>query len=143
MRIITRPLSRRIGFRGTSLLLFGIVWVTFGLFQFWSPSPALRHEPNVIGLFVPIHWMGLLWMASGLLAIGFSFVDNARHPARDTTGFVAAEVPPLLWALNYLASGIFLDYPRGIATAFIWVVCAGIIMNEARWPEPARTKGIS
>lgn len=140
MRYVSIPLARRIGFRGMFLLLFGSMWTLFGYFQLTEPAPNLKREPNALAHFLPIQYYGIVWIAGGALALIFAFANSFRHPGSDMWGFVGAEVPALLWALNYIVSYFLYGFPRGLLVAIVWIIFSAAIMGISAWPEPPRSR---
>ncbi|WP_239484392.1 hypothetical protein [Streptomyces sp. CS081A] len=77
------------------------------------------------------HW-AWLWIVCGLATLGSAFLRIGR----DRYGYVAALIPPTVWAVAYLAAVITGDYSRGLWVA-IWYLTShvGVIMWAATVPE--------
>ncbi|WP_234315012.1 hypothetical protein [Streptomyces sp. NRRL F-5135] len=77
------------------------------------------------------HW-ALLWIAAGLITGGSAFLRIGR----DRWGFVAAVIPPTVWAVAYTAAVVSGHYSRGAYVA-IWYLTShvGVIMWAATVPE--------
>ncbi|MEU6058027.1 hypothetical protein [Streptomyces sp. NPDC047097] len=77
------------------------------------------------------HW-AWLWIVAGLVTTGAAFVQVGR----DWAGFVAALVPPGVWAVSYLTAAVSGEYARGGFVA-VWYLTShvGVIMWAATVPE--------
>lgn len=125
-----RWLHRRLGRRGIFLLILGIGKTCWGLsFLVDPPSPeGLRLLTAVCSL---RHW-SWLWIIAGLITGGSAFL----RVGRDWAGFVAALVPPTVWAAAYMAAVVSGQYSRGGWVA-VWYLTShvGVIMWAATVPE--------
>ncbi len=89
----------------------------------------------------PLCWWALIWIAAGTVAFASAFVPFGR----DGLGFLAASVPPTLWAFAYGWSAVTGTYPRGV-WIFLWYItshcgviwCASRVPPEPRAGRPAR-----
>jgi hypothetical protein len=119
-----------LGRRGTFLLILGIGKTCWGIsFIVDPPSDAgLRLLTDVCSL---RHW-AWLWIVCGLIT-GFSAFLRV---GRDWFGFVAALVPPTVWAIAYTAAVVSGQYSRGAYVA-VWYLTShcGVIMWAATVPE--------
>ncbi|MDX3717047.1 hypothetical protein [Streptomyces caniscabiei] len=77
------------------------------------------------------HW-SWLWIACGLITSVSAFL----RVGRDWAGFVAALIPPIVWATAYTAAVVSGDYSRGAYVA-VWYLTShvGVIMWAATVPE--------
>ncbi|WP_411102429.1 hypothetical protein [Streptomyces sp. cmx-4-9] len=77
------------------------------------------------------HW-SWLWIVAGLITTASAFL----RVGRDRFGFVAALVPPSVWAIAYLAAVFSGDYSRGAWVA-VWYLTShvGVILWAATVPE--------
>ena len=84
------------------------------------------------------HW-AWLWIVCGLITLCSAFLRIGR----DRFGFIAAIIPPSVWAVAYLAAVLAGDYSRAVWVA-VWYLTShvGVIMWAATVPEfsvpPAR-----
>ncbi|KAF0646696.1 MULTISPECIES: hypothetical protein [Streptomyces] len=126
-----------LGRRGVFLLILGIGKTCWGVsFLVDPPEPTgLQLLTSMCGL---RQW-SWLWITAGLVTIASAFLRIGR----DRIGFIAALIPPTVWAVAYLAAVIVGDYSRGLWVA-IWYLTShvGVIMWAATVPEysvpPAR-----
>lgn len=125
-----RRLHRLLGRRGIFLLILGIGKTCWGVsFLVDPPSPeGLRLLTSLCSL---RHW-AWLWIVAGLITTVSAFL----RVGRDRYGFVAALVPPAVWAIAYLSAVISGDYSRGAWVA-VWYLTShvGVIMWAATVPE--------
>ncbi|MER7517766.1 hypothetical protein [Streptomyces sp. NPDC126499] len=77
------------------------------------------------------HW-AWLWIVCGLITVSSAFL----RVGRDRYGFLAALIPPSVWAVAYLAAVLTGDYSRAIWVA-VWYLTShvGVIMWAATVPE--------
>lgn len=126
-----RRLLKKLGRRGTALVLLGLAQVAFGL------GYALQPGPNPLGLglltrFADIRCWSAVWIACGIVTFGCAWLRIGR----DWLGFFAAIVPPLVWGFAFLWGAVSGEYPRGFAIAAWYAVGhIGIIMWAASVPE--------
>ncbi|MER7507094.1 hypothetical protein ABTX82_01895 [Streptomyces lavendulae] len=80
----------------------------------------------------PLHCWAWLWVIAGVVTMASAFLQVGR----DRFGFVAALVPPSVWAIAYLAAVMAGEYSRGAYVA-IWYLTShvGVIMWAATVPE--------
>ncbi|MFE0039453.1 hypothetical protein [Streptomyces sp. NPDC059015] len=121
---------RHLGRRGQFLLILGIGKTCWGLSFLVDP-------PNATGLqlltrMCDIRQWAWLWIVAGLVTLGSAFL----RVGRDWFGFVAALIPPSVWAIAYLAAVLSGEYSRGLWVA-IWYLTShvGVIMWAATVPE--------
>lgn len=142
MRAAARRLSARLGRRGRVLLILGIGKICWGAGFVTQPPPDDTGLELLTRLCALSHW-GWLWIACGVICCA----SAGLRVGRDKWGFVAALVPPTVWATAYAVSflaGVY--YPRGIFL-FIWyatshvafIVWASRVPEEA--PVPAARRG--
>lgn len=125
-------LPRSLGYRGSILLLFGIVWLVVGLGTYTAP----KVEGLIISDIPPLV-KATGWVLTGVYAVGVGLVSRWRD---DSTGFVALYVMPAVWTFLYLVS--WFDswngggYARGWVSAVVYFAVMGVVMICAGWPEP-------
>ena len=117
-----------IGKRGLVLLMFGGVFITYGL--------ALKDVPQRMSLplysGVPITWQGWAWAATGALAC-----LAALSTSREWWGFTVLFPMPSLWTVGFLVG--FLSGKLPPNGALLWALLVGILLVLADWPEPPPT----
>lgn len=119
--------------RGAFLALMGAVWVLIGYSYMDIPpsqQPAVHRALHLAITVAPLWVHGLLWIVSGILAIG----DGLRKGARSAVGFTAAIIMPTAWMCVYLAAWIDGDVPRGWVSALVFAALAGAIGIVAGMP---------
>ena len=125
-----RRARKHLGRRGVILLIFGVGKMCWGAsFLVDPPEPGgLQLLTQFCGL---RHW-AWLWIICGAIAASSAFA----RVGRDRVGFIAALVPPTVWAVAYLAAVITGDYSRGAFVA-VWYLTShvAVIMWAASVPE--------
>ncbi|MFJ8583608.1 hypothetical protein ACIRD2_02970 [Streptomyces sp. NPDC093595] len=125
-----RRLYKHLGRRGVFLLILGVGKTCWGISFLVDPPPTdgLQLLTSLCDI---RHW-SWLWIIAGLVTLGSAFL----RVGRDQVGFVAALIPPSVWAIAYLAAVISGDYSRGGFVA-IWYLTShvGVIMWAATVPE--------
>ncbi|MFE4915790.1 hypothetical protein ACFRCX_30260 [Streptomyces sp. NPDC056652] len=125
-----RWLHRTLGRRGVFLLILGVGKTCWGISFLVNPP-----NPDGLQLLTALcslkHW-SWLWIISGMVTGGSAFLRIGR----DRYGFVAALLPPIVWAVAYLAAAISGEYSRGAFVA-IWYLTShvGVILWAATVPE--------
>ncbi|MFD4921131.1 hypothetical protein ACFWNE_07405 [Streptomyces goshikiensis] len=125
-----RRARRLLGRRGKFLLILGVGKTCWGAGMLADPP-----QPGGLGLLTrmaPIHCWAWLWIIAGIVTITSAFLQVGR----DRFGFIAALVPPSVWAIAYLAAVMSGEYSRGAYVA-IWYLTShvGVIMWAATVPE--------
>lgn len=125
-----RAVRKRLGRRGAFLLTIGVGKIFWGLGMIVDP-------PSPLGLrlltdMAPLHCWAWLWVLAGTVTAGSAFVQVGR----DWGGYVAALVPPSVWATAYLAAAINGQFSRGVWVA-LWYLTShvGVIVWAAGVPE--------
>ncbi|MYV77806.1 hypothetical protein GT352_28315 [Streptomyces sp. SID1046] len=125
-----RRIRHQLGRRGHFLLILGIGKICWG-------AGTIVDPPATTGLalltrFAPLHCWAWLWVIAGIITTASAFLQVGR----DRFGFVAAMVPPAVWAISYLVAVISGDYSRGAWVA-VWYLTShvGVIMWAATVPE--------
>jgi len=125
-----RRLHKQLGRRGAFLAILGTGKTCWGLSFLFDP-------PNDHGLHLLTqacslrHW-AWLWIVAGLITVTSAFL----RVGRDWAGFVAALIPPIVWAAAYTTAVLSGEYSRGAYVA-IWYLTShvGVIMWAATVPE--------
>ena len=134
--------KRRLGYRGTVLLIMGIIEVAYGIGLIIYPLPTLPRSYWVLHEMIPYPLRAFMWVATGVVACAFAF---ARAPGRDRFGFVALVLMPMVRAASYVTAWVIwlmplphhIGYDRGWVAAVFYVGWAGLMMVEAARPEPS------
>lgn len=131
MATAIRRLHKRLGRRGTALILLGLGKVCFGLGYVLDPGPS----PAALGLLGRhggVHNWALVWVVCGSVTFGSAWLRIGR----DWLGFFAALIPPLLWGSVFLWSAVSGEYPRGFTLALWYAIGhVGVILWAASVPE--------
>jgi hypothetical protein len=127
---VVRRLRRRLGRRGTFLLIVGTGKTCWGLS--FLVDPPDDHGLQLLTRVCDLRHWAWLWIGCGIITAASAFL----RVGRDRLGFVAALPPPLVWATAYTAAAIGGDYSRGAYVA-IWYLTShvGVIMWAATVPE--------
>lgn len=125
-----RWLSKRLGRRGMFLLILGVGKTCWGV-SFLVDPPDDRGLMLLTDVRSLRHW-SWLWIVCGLVTLGSAFLRIGR----DKLGFLAAFIPPTVWATAYTVAVISGDYSRGGFVA-IWYLTShvGVIWWASTVPE--------
>lgn len=123
-------LLRRIGRRGTILLILAFIDFAYGASLIGPSSEALstasvRWREH----FAPTWAWGGAWLLVGAILLVSAFMKH------DVIGYVAAISLKIIWGLVTLASWILGNVPRGWIGAIIWLVFAAMVGVISGWPE--------
>lgn len=136
-----RRAHKHLGRRGAVLLIFGVGKVCWGLG--WLVAPA--EQPvglDVLTRMCSLQSWAWLWIVCGTVTTAAAFLRIGR----DWLGFLAALVPPTVWAVAYMAAAIG-GYTRGVfvavwyLTSHIGVICWAATVPEYSVPRARRGKG--
>lgn len=133
MRAGVQLVAARLGLRGPFLLFMGVGKVCWGLGMIFAPgSPA---GLQLLTRFAPAHWWAMVWVIAGAVTFVSAFIPFTR----DGAGFLAASVPPTLWAFAYGWAAVTGEYPRGV-WIFLWYITShcGVIWCASRVPPAPR-----
>lgn len=123
---------RRVGRRGTFLLLIGAVWILNGLSVVFDPPPlGDRNQQLIIQHFAPLSYWGWTFVVGGILSVIYAF-----RKRRDYPGFVGAIVPCVFWGSVEVTSFLLGTYDRGLIASAVWVLVTFVILLVASWSEP-------
>lgn len=130
MRAAFRGIRRRVGRRGTPLLILGVGKIAWGASFIVTPTPGQGLE--LLTDRAPLHCWAWLWIVAGVVTAGSAFLRLGR----DWAGFAAATTPPLIWAVAYAEAAATGVYTRGV-WIFIWYMTShvGMIMWASSVPE--------
>lgn len=130
MRAAARRLRQRLGRRGIFLLIIGTGKTCWGI-SFLVDPPADHGLQLLTDVCSLRHW-AWLWIIAGLVTGTSAFLRIGR----DRYGFVAALIPPTVWAVAYTAAVVTGTYSRGAYVA-VWYLTShvGVILWAATVPE--------
>ncbi|MFB8393636.1 hypothetical protein [Streptomyces yangpuensis] len=125
-----RRLRKQLGRRGHFLLILGLGKTCWGAGMIVDPPQSAGL--GLLTRIAPLHCWAMLWVIAGIITTLSAFLQVGR----DRFGFIAALVPPAVWAISYLAAVISGDYSRGAWVA-VWYLTShvGVIMWAATVPE--------
>ncbi|MFJ7895862.1 hypothetical protein [Streptomyces anthocyanicus] len=125
-----RRLYKTLGRRGCFLVILGIGKTCYGLSFLFTPPGD--HGLQLLTRFCDLRHWSWLWIICGIITFGSAFLRIGR----DRLGFVAALIPPTVWALAYTVAVITGDYSRGgFVAAWYLTSHVGVIMWAATVPE--------
>lgn len=125
-----RRLYKALGRRGIFLLILGTGKTCWGV-SFLVDPPDDQGLELLTRLCSLRHW-SWLWITCGLITLSSAFLRIGR----DWFGFLAALLPPTVWATAYTVAVITGDYSRGAYVA-VWYLTShvGIILWASTVPE--------
>lgn len=136
--MLGNKLKSRVGRRGASLILMGIIWFVIGLGLLLGV--ATGEERDLIHVKLPYPWRGTLWIASAAIAFFCAFKRG-----QDAWGFTALMIMPLvrslshLWgSIAYLASGGAEGFEYGFLYTALYGGLVGWVYVTGGWSEPLR-----
>lgn len=142
-RLVPPPLLKRIGRRGSVLLLLGLAWVMMGVARVVTDARPGAEPSELPHENLPYPVLGLLWLTTGLIAFGVGLRDSRTHGTRDHAGFLAVTAAPMLYAGSYLVSfvtyGLSLGahgYSLGLVGVSLYGAVVLLIGVIAGWEEP-------
>jgi hypothetical protein len=127
-----RQVRAHLGLRGTFLLILGVGKTSYGIGFIVEPPADPAPGLALLTHLCPLTSWAWLWITAGVVTLAAAFLQVGR----DWAGFVAAIIPPLVWATAYTAAVLDGSYPRGGIVA-IWYLTShvGVIMWAAGVPE--------
>lgn len=125
-----RRLHKALGRRGVFLAILGVGKTCWGV-SFLVDPPSNQGLELLTDLCSLRHW-AWLWIICGLITLFSAFL----RVGRDWFGFVAALLPPTVWATAYTVAVITGDYSRGGFVA-VWYLTShvGVILWASAVPE--------
>jgi hypothetical protein len=121
--------------RGSFLLCIGAVWITHGFGILTGTRERFQGFGGVLGPIVNHPYWGWGWIAAGVVGCWFAF----RRVGDDGPGFIATQLPPLLWWLFYTISWILSLFGNGDSRdwiiAAIWAVVLFAVYLVSGWPD--------
>lgn len=136
---------RIFGRRGLFLLLFGIVWLSYGIallsIDDQPPRFTMRNHPVPVLSWLDHQYSGIVWVLGGALGILAALFRTHRH-GRDAAGFNALLFPPFVWVLGYtwstfgyIITGVY-GRPTAVTGCLVWLIATSAILVVAGWPDP-------
>ncbi len=128
--------------RRTLLILIGLIWVLQGWTHLHSQANWQfgRFGPGPLDDLITNHWSGLLWVVCGLTGIAAGLLPSR---VRDTFGFNALLIPPMLWVclsgwswVIFVASRGEYGSPRMWVQAVMWSLAVVVLLITSGWPDP-------
>lgn len=141
-RFVKMPAFRMLGRRGLLLLLFGLLWICYGV-----AIVAVDLPPRFSDVHFPVlsmldgFWAGLLWMLAGISAVVTAFARKS-FKGKDSLGFNSLLIPPVVWVLGYSWSIVLwlcteqYGKPSGWVALVVWLIVCAFVMLVADWPDP-------
>jgi len=124
-----RWFSGHLGRRGPFLVCMGVGKVCWGVGM--VVEPPQQTGLHLLTRWAPVHCWAWVWILAGLA----TFLSAWLPFGRDRWGFVAASIPPALWAFAYGWAGLVDHYSRGL-WIFVWYMTShcGVIWCASRVP---------
>lgn len=123
---IFRKLRHRVGRRGGTLLVIGLLDMVFSISLLRVSNPT---NAKVYGALLPLRIWAMVWIAAGLLAWASAFMRS------DRAGYVASAVILTYWGWLSVLGWINDVNPNGWITATFFLVLDGLVIIPATWPE--------
>src|SRR5690606_19479456 len=134
-----RRLRKRLGRRGAFLAILGVGKTCWGVS--FLVDPPEDHGLQLLTQFCGLRHWSWLWILCGLATLGCAFVRIGR----DWAGYIAAFIPPTVWAIAYTHAVLTGDYSRGgfvalwYLTSHVGVIWWASTVPEHSVPPPPRT----
>ncbi|MFJ8594891.1 hypothetical protein [Streptomyces sp. NPDC093598] len=130
-RRVVRRLQTTLGRRGAFLAILGTGKTCWGIGMIVAPQPAPQGLRLLLEM-CPLSSWAWLWITCGLITTASAFL----RVGRDWAGFVAALIPPTVWAISYTSAVVTGEFTRGGFLA-VWYLTShvGVIMWAATVPE--------
>ncbi|WP_394436312.1 hypothetical protein [Streptomyces sp. SGAir0957] len=125
-----RRLQQKLGRRGAFLLILGVGKTCWGLS--FLVNPPEDHGLQLLTRLCDLRHWSWLWIVCGIVTGASAFLKVGR----DGAGFLAALIPPAVWAFAYTVAVINGDYSRGGFVA-LWYLTShvGVILWASSVPE--------
>lgn len=131
-------MQERLGKRGVSLFLLGVMWVSLGVETMDSHLNSSIEEA-VLFTYLPI-WLRLgLWVLTGLVAV---WASTANWKNAQAVGFAVLVVMPIQRVIGYLWSFMMWAIPGDAAGSFLslwsaakWACLAVLVAVIGSWHE--------
>jgi hypothetical protein len=125
-----RRLYKQLGRRGTFLAILGTGKTCWGVS--FLVDPPRDHGLDLLTSLCSLRHWSWLWIVCGLITFGSAFLRIGR----DRLGFLAAFIPPTVWAIAYTVAVLNGEYSRGGFVA-IWYLTShvGVIWWASTVPE--------
>jgi hypothetical protein len=125
-----RRLHKALGRRGSFLAILGVGKTCWGVS--FLVNPPSDEGLELLTRYCELRHWAWLWIVCGLVTLGSAFVKIGR----DRFGFLAALIPPTVWAAAYTFAVFIGDYSRGGFVA-VWYLTShvGVILWASAVPE--------
>lgn len=128
----------RLGKRGVSLFLLGVIWVTLGV-ETVDSNITYRDDGAILFTILPL-WLRVgLWVLTGLIAI---WASTANWKNAQAIGFAALVVMPIERAIGYLWSFLMWAIPGDASGSFLslwsvakWACLSVLVAVIGSWHE--------
>ncbi|MGZ4518865.1 MAG: hypothetical protein ACXVXP_15490 [Mycobacteriaceae bacterium] len=114
-----------IGKRGLVLLMFGGIFIAYGL----AVKDAPQHLSLPLFAWCPMLIQGWAWILTGAVGMLMALTDR-----REWIGFVVLYPMPSAWVVGFLAAWVIHKQP--LNGALLWALLTGILIVVADWAEP-------
>ncbi|MBK3542524.1 hypothetical protein [Streptomyces sp. MBT60] len=130
---VVRRINAHLGRRGRFLLFMGVGKVCWGIGLIVEPPGGQGLE--LLTDLAPLHCWAWVWILAGIVTFGSAWLRFTQ----DRFGFLAASVPPALWAFVYGWAAVTGTYSRGVFI-FLWYITShcGVIWCASRVPPGGR-----
>lgn len=144
---------RKLGRRGSFLIMFGGIWIVYGLAILVLPDVSRFEDVPFVGPIVDSGLWGLVWAGCGMFGIWSAYRRPHNPAGADRLGFNAILIPPMIWtafyALSFLAGcasaiiGLFVPGGGGSygqvsswIGIVVWMIAVTVTLLIADWPDP-------
>ncbi|MEU9640954.1 hypothetical protein [Streptomyces sp. NPDC048188] len=127
---MARRIRKQLGRRGAFLAILGTGKTAYGLS--FLVTPPSDNGLELLTSFCDLRHWSWLWIVCGLITLGSAFLRIGR----DGGGFIAALIPPTVWAIAYTFAVLTGAYSRGGFVA-LWYLTShvGVILWASAVPE--------
>jgi hypothetical protein len=123
---------RWIGYQGTDLLYFGLMYQIFGLAVILDP----QRNPMLFHTHLPVWLRVFIWSGAGVFAVVAAFTHR-RWPRMSRIGFAALVFGPAERFTSYATGMIRQPTTVWLAATAFYLLLTLIIMSLSNRPEPA------
>jgi hypothetical protein len=128
---LAHRVRKRLGRRGTALVLLGSGKICYGLGFILAPGPDPRGL-DLLTRWADIRCWAALWVVCGAVTFASAFLRIGQ----DGLGFKSALIPPFIWGTAFLWGAMSGEFARGFTT-FGWYMTGhiGMILWASSVPE--------
>ena len=125
------------GRRGSFLILFGLIYVAYGLSLYYAtPDAAVRHSMAWLPAQTPLACCGATWALAGVIAGVHAFLPIPR----DRFGYMALAATAMAWTVAYLVSWGLGYGERGWVSAIVFAALGAATLVVSGMPNPVRRR---